>query len=952
MQLREALGGIFVVGALLLSVQFIAVQLPASAPPPPPPALLVHVVNLFQGGAVTAGAAAGADHAAELYDEYALAQQSWVRALEYARERGVHVDLVAACFAADAAALVRPPLRPIPHALRHSFNNSGRLPLLREILGGALEASTAQWLVYTNSDIFVRRDFYIRLAALVGGLRGSPHSFSVTRRDVPPVRATAELEEVEAADGVPHKGHDTFVLPRAHAAVLSRVGLGHLSIGYSPVGCFLLQALSLLGPLSVLRDTGWTLHTTATDAQAGAGASEAGDGGADYGALREARKQAQMARNRNATILNWLQGIDGLAQAHPEALGRCCASRERRGMYACCVAHCAVGDASIRAAMLGERCEALAGAPRGAPAAGESAPAASGDGRAEGAEGARAPSAAAMAAAARGGAAVADGPTVLVVLEQELDARLEAHAYSLRLLDYFGRVLGARLLVAHVRPLLFAGRRRGGGGERGEAGATPLGGPSPEVAWATLPTDVLRHASLGGADPAERRARHFRLSEHDLSPLSAAWLARQRVSAVVAVLSGPQPGPKPSVAMRGDGTMVSAPSFGQLLHRLIGIVSEYRAMAAAASAPGSRAPAPAQPGGADAADELSLGQRAERVPLALVTAGLVGPDDAADVADAAALETDEAASDALWALSESSEQQWRARLATACAEGVSVVLAASEAERAELLRRRPCAHAADAASARSAARGTARVPLVDSFLFSQPHGVLGALQKAAPLEFEARLHVIFVGTPGGRASVSVRWLLHQVWPLVGLLDARISLTLIGGYGTDETGAVRFGSWAAELAKATHSAKQLGRSDEELSALRRVFALSAPPSDLPSVLRMHRVLVDPAYPGSNGTTLSLAATLALANGAAVVSTTSRGIGCSPEGSVRRCEAVAVAPAADAAAMAALLARLHNDKAAWSAQVEYAQRHAALHLSEQALMDGNALERFVDLGLRAR
>ncbi|KAG8466610.1 hypothetical protein KFE25_007989 [Diacronema lutheri] len=935
--LRAGLAAIFGVGALLLGVQFVAVQLPAGPLPLPPPALVVHVVNLFASGAVAEGGrgGGGVDGAPELYDEYALARASWERALEYARARGVHVDLVAACFRADADALVRPPLRPIPHPLRHSFNGSGRLPLLREILAGALDASSAPWLAYTNSDIIVRADFYVRLARLIGAARGAPHAYSITRRDIPPVRASAALDVVEAAEGVPHRGHDTFLLPRAHAASLARAGLGSVSIAYSPVGCFFMQALSLLGPLSVLRDTGWTLHTTAKDAQpptartagmatdaapAGLAAQLSAGALSDEAALRDGRTRAQMARNRDSTLLNWLQGIDGLASAHPRALGRCCASPARRGAYACCVAHCALADVSMHAAMLSARCAESSAPPR--------ADGGSADGGGDGGGG-----------GGGGGAATGRGesePTVLVVVEQELDVRLEAHAYTLRLLDQLGRSVGARLIVGHVRPLHSGGTDGGGGGGGGSGGkggageVTPLGGPAPGVVWGTMPAAVLTHRSLGARDAAERRRRHVALSPTDLSPLTAEWLAAQRVCAVIAVLSGVQPGPKPRVVSRGDGFSVADPSYATLVRQLVAIVLRARAGAAAAAA---TAAAVGGAGGAMGA----LGA----LPLALATAGLVGAEDASDYADAAALERAEGASDALWALSEAADAQWRLRLRAACAEGVTTLFVASEAEAADLVERRSCAHAADVV----ATGAPSSVPVVESLPFTQPHG-LAALQRRAPLEFEAREHVLFVGTPGGKAELSVRWLLRHVWPLVGLLDARLSLTLIGGYVTDENGAVTFGSWAPALAAAVEEARRLGRSDAELSAMRRVFVLSGPPSDLPSVLRMHRILVDPAFPGGNSSTLSYAAMLALANGAAVVSTSARGIGCAPPGSVRACEAVAVAPAADAAEFAALIARLHADRGAWLAQVAYAQRHAALHLSEQALMDGNALERLLD------
>lgn len=924
MALRAAWAALLLVSAVLFAVQLAVlpdVSRPVSAPAQPP--FVVHVVNLFEGAAVTAGGAGGAPGSAR--DEYELARASWARAAEYARAHGVVVDLVAACYKRDLARLARPPFR-AARPLEHSFNGSKRLPLLAEILERGVESSAAPWVVYTNSDIIMREDAYVRIAELVRSLRGVDTAFSVTRRDIPPVDRESTLAEVEATEGVAHKGHDTFVMPRGFAARLARAGLGRLAIGYSPVGCFLLQALAQLGPVEIARDSGWTLHTTATDEAGGGAAKEA------YAALRERRKAEQMQRNRHGTIVNWLNGAEALRAAQPAAMRRCCAMRPQRGMYACCVAHTAVADADLKRRMLASQCDALdAPPPPSPPAANASSPLA----------------AAAAPGAARPGGAAAAPPVVLVVLEHELDVRIEAHAYALRLLDYLGRSVGAKLIVAHVRRLGAAG-----------AGARALGGPHSTLAWGVLPVSVLQHEALGGREEAERARHSVKVSETDLTPINAAWLRQHAVDAIVAVLPGAEPAPRaPAPAAADARAAEAAPTYPELLAHLAAVVGRARA------------------------------KTGKRLPLALATAGAVSPDDAPDAADSAGLERDEAAADSSWEMAEAAEAAWRARLVLACARGVDVVLAGSETERELILARRPCARpaaepASDAAPPNPAAgvggaaapAGDERLsdaaapsaaaaapqspaggggaaagglaPAVEAWPFSTP-SAWQTLQREVELEFEGRQHVLFVGTPRGRAEWSVRWLLGHVWPLVGIVDTSMALTLIGGYATSGEGKVKFVSWAHALARAKDDAARLGRSAAEQAALQRVYALTAPPSDLRSVLRMHRVLVEPAFSGGNATGLAPAATLALANGAAVLSTTARGIGCVPRASARPCEAVRVAPASDPAAFAAALVELHDSRELWHAHAAAGLRHAGLQLSTQALMDRNALERLVDL-----
>jgi len=103
------------------------------------------------------------------------------------------------------------------------------------------------------------------------------------------------------------------------------------------------------------------------------------------------------------------------------------------------------------------------------------------------------------------------------------------------------------------------------------------------------------------------------------------------VSTVLVVLPGPERSPDVPMRVYGDGRTVMSPSFGQLIHQLMDMVTEARR------------------------------QSGRRLPVAVATGGRVGREESADGADAALLERDEAASDEAWRYSEAADAAWRRR---------------------------------------------------------------------------------------------------------------------------------------------------------------------------------------------------------------------------------------------------------------------------------------------------
>lgn len=157
------------------------------------------------------------------------------------------VDLYAAHYAEDAPAAPAD-FMPLP-LLERSVLDVGRfqaqrkLPLLADILERLYAAAgAADYLVYTNVDIALQPHFYLALARFIAA---GHDAFVINRRTIS-ARHTqiADLPQMWAEVGAPHRGWDCFVFPRA---LLPRFKLGHVCIGATRVGLALLANMAAYG---------------------------------------------------------------------------------------------------------------------------------------------------------------------------------------------------------------------------------------------------------------------------------------------------------------------------------------------------------------------------------------------------------------------------------------------------------------------------------------------------------------------------------------------------------------------------------------------------------------------------------------------------------------------------------------------------------------------------------
>jgi hypothetical protein len=107
-----------------------------------------------------------------------------------------------------------------------SFYKKIKLPLLREILQKAVDESDATYIIYSNVDIGLYPDFYIRLNDL---LNKGYDALIINRKRIEPAYTNIkDLEKIWAQEGKSHPGFDCFVF---HRDLFEKLELGNICIG-------------------------------------------------------------------------------------------------------------------------------------------------------------------------------------------------------------------------------------------------------------------------------------------------------------------------------------------------------------------------------------------------------------------------------------------------------------------------------------------------------------------------------------------------------------------------------------------------------------------------------------------------------------------------------------------------------------------------------------------------
>lgn len=180
------------------------------------------------------------------------------RAFAHTNE-GIEVELFTAQFAEDRTVLRG--FTATPDLTRSvldfgAFTVERKLPLVGDVLDRLYAASQAEYFIYTNVDIALKREFYASVAAL---MRGRLDAAVINRRTIVATREqAANLDWLYSQPGERHPGWDCFVFRRA---LVEGFDFRALCIGAVPVGQTILAVISTLADrFELLEDASLTFH--------------------------------------------------------------------------------------------------------------------------------------------------------------------------------------------------------------------------------------------------------------------------------------------------------------------------------------------------------------------------------------------------------------------------------------------------------------------------------------------------------------------------------------------------------------------------------------------------------------------------------------------------------------------------------------------------------------------
>ena len=167
--------------------------------------------------------------------------ESMRKAKSYAARRGLHVDLFSVQFNDADASIVPDDFTILPHLEKsiqdfHDFKvKFNPLPRVHDIIQALYQNSEAQYFIYTNVDIGLHRDFYVKMLDLI---KEGYDAICVNRRDVPKkvdgkVLTEEDLELIYQLEGERHPGWDTFVFNRE---IVPLMKFRNVFVGFMPVG--------------------------------------------------------------------------------------------------------------------------------------------------------------------------------------------------------------------------------------------------------------------------------------------------------------------------------------------------------------------------------------------------------------------------------------------------------------------------------------------------------------------------------------------------------------------------------------------------------------------------------------------------------------------------------------------------------------------------------------------
>ena len=194
---------------------------------------IAHLINPFK-----------APETSDLYTAQPITYETMRRAREQAKGVAV-VELWSAQYPEDRDA-VPAGFTPTPDLTRSvsdlaTFEQPRKYPLIKDLLDRLYEATSAEYLVYTNIDIALQPHFYQTCTEII---QKGHDAFIINRRRISgEYTKIEEIEQMQAEKGLPHPGFDCFVF---HRDLYPRFKMNGICIGVPFIGITLSQNLFAL----------------------------------------------------------------------------------------------------------------------------------------------------------------------------------------------------------------------------------------------------------------------------------------------------------------------------------------------------------------------------------------------------------------------------------------------------------------------------------------------------------------------------------------------------------------------------------------------------------------------------------------------------------------------------------------------------------------------------------
>lgn len=177
-----------------------------------------------------------------LYYAQPITFQSMRNAQLEAKDKNIEVELCAAFFKEDEE-IVPDYFTKLPYLVNSTkkyfprISGNKKLPIIQEMFNKVLKKTNANYIIFTNVDIGVQKNFYIRVRNII--VNKKLPSFVINRRNnIPKFKngkrlGPDDLDIIYKEKGKKHPGKDCFVMKRNF---IKKIKLNKMFTGYPPWG--------------------------------------------------------------------------------------------------------------------------------------------------------------------------------------------------------------------------------------------------------------------------------------------------------------------------------------------------------------------------------------------------------------------------------------------------------------------------------------------------------------------------------------------------------------------------------------------------------------------------------------------------------------------------------------------------------------------------------------------